>query len=269
MSPLRAPIILRMAACGVLIGGGLLLIQNDAQSQPPLSPIPAAPVLLAQAMPMPELGTSSLTAPGDAPHLEIRSMELRQWKDKLRERHAKPIDPTRPPKPYIDSDLVRRACGKVKNQEMFEREQRLAEARAALLEEMERVEMIQLQVKRKWRDTLEMRQAAEASQLEAEMVCSEWGTAALSRDNSASADGADPAKSADDKRLEERIEKVVRIMKTMKAKPAARILQGLDEELAATTLMRLPARVASKIVAAMPAPAAGRLTARLAPKDDE
>jgi len=269
MSRLSLRLIVRLCLLIALIAGALVFSQKDAVSQPSFAGMPAAPVMLAQAMPITGSGNAHLTTPDGAPHLQIRSMELRQWKDKLRAQHERPIDPTVAPKPYIDSDLVRRACGKVKNQEMFEREQGLAEARAALLEEMERVEVIQAQVQRKWRDTMQMLEAAEVSQVEAEVVCTEWGTSALSRDKNAPAENADPADDAHSKLLEERIEKVVRIMKTMKAKPAARILQGLDEELAATTLMRLPARIASKIVSAMPAPAAGRLTARLAPRDDK
>jgi len=269
MRLLRPHLVARIAGATALIAAALVLTQEDASSKTALTPMPAAPAMLAQAVPIPDMNTNPLTSSDDAPHLQIRSMELRQWKDKLRAQHAKPMDPTLPPKPYIDSDIVRRACGKVKNQEMFEREQRLAEARAALLEEMERVEMIQAQIQRKWRDTKAMLEAAEASQLEAEVVCTEWGTSALARDSSDSAEDADRAENAEVREVEERLEKVVRIMKTMKAKPAARILQGLDDELAATTLMRLPARVASKIVAAMPAPAAGRLTARMAPRDDE
>ena len=68
-------------------------------------------------------------------------------------------------------------------------------------------------------------------------------------------------------KLEDRIQNLVAIIKSMKPKPAARILQGWDIELAAMILMRLPARVASKVVAAMPPGEAGKLTAKLAPDE--
>ena len=109
--------------------------------------------------------------------------------------------------------------------------------------------------------------AANALQISAELNCLGWGPEALIKDNSAESDVADPANSAESNAKEIRIQRVVKIMKSMKPKAAARILQGWDSELAVMALLRLPSRVGSKIVAELPPEIAGKLTTKLAPPE--
>ncbi len=106
MKLLRPPLLIRIGAAIALIAGALVLSQEDAASQTALTPMAAAPAMLAQAVPVPDMNTNPLTSPDDSPHLQIRSMELRQWKYKLRAQHAKPVDPTLPPKPALRSSVA-------------------------------------------------------------------------------------------------------------------------------------------------------------------
>ena len=197
---------------------------------------------------------------------EIKAEEIRNWRSKVRSAYPPaPIDLEGEPQ-LTGSEDLRRVCGKnVARPDLVQKEQQLSATQAMLLEEMERVEQIQKDVKTKGKEVSAAISAASALQIAAEQNCEDWGPAVLNPEDIA---GQEPTESAIPTELmkrEERVQQVVKIMKSMKPRAAARILQGWDSELAVMALLRLPSRVGSKIVAELPPEIAGRLTTLLAP----
>jgi len=255
-----------LAVAGEELPGG----SATSLSPPPLSL--QSPIILAQATPLPGaaagFGTpdpGEISSGDEAPYIELKSKDILNWRDRARSKHEPDSDARR--SPTIGSEEVRKACGRIKDEELLAQEQSLIEEQAALMDEMNRVEAIQIEVQARWSEVRAMEEAAQSMQLESENYCMEWGYGSLASAENGSAEVADPAELAENQKLEDRVQNLVAIIKSMKPKPAARILQGWDVELAAMILMKLPARVASKVVAAMPPGEAGKLTAKLAPEE--
>jgi len=245
--------------------------ESVLDTQPPSLAL-QTPILLAQATPLPGaaagFGTpdpGEISTGDEPPYIELKSKDILNWRDRARGKHEPDSGARR--SPSVGSEEVRKACGRIKDDELLSQEQYLIEEQAALIDEMERVEAIQMEVQSRWVEVRAMENAAQSLQLESETYCMEWGYGALASAENDSAGNADPAELAENRKLEDRVQNLVAIIKSMKPKPAARILQGWDVELAAMILMKLPARVASKVVAAMPPGEAGKLTAKLAPEE--
>ena len=236
------------------------------------------PIQLAQAKPIPkeeeaappeEPSTIDLMEEADerqGTNFEMKARDLRNWRKRIKASYPPaPIDPEEGPT-VTGTETMRKACGRAMDYpELLAREQRLSETQAILLEEMERLERIQTAVRQRWSHASAAMEGAQSLQIEAELNCSAWGPGALAPEEIAEENSADPANDAELSEAEIRIQRVVNIMKSMKPKPAARILQGWDTNLAAVALLRLPPRVGSKIVAALPPEIAGQVTTRLAP----
>ncbi len=236
------------------------------------------PVHLAQAKPIPEEPSvnaepSTIDLMEEAEERQrtgfgVKARNLRNWRKQIKAAYPPaPIDPETGPS-VTGTATMRKACGRAMDYpELLAREQRLSETQAILLEEMERLERIQANVRQRWSNVSAAMGAAQSLQIEAELNCRGWGPGALAPEDSAQEDSAESANGAELSEQEIRIQRVVNIMKSMKPKPAARILQGWDTDLAAVALLRLPPRVGSKIVAALPPEVAGQVTTRLAPPE--
>ena len=197
---------------------------------------------------------------------DIKASDIRDWRSKVRSAYPPaPVDLDGGPT-ITGSDAVRKLCGKnISRPDLIQREQQLAETQAMLLEEMERLERIQGQVSSKYKELTSARRAASTLQISAEQNCEGWGPGILSSANFAGQEGDLTADPAELTAQAERVQQLVSIMKSMKPKAAARILQGWDSELAVMALLKLPSRVGSKIVAELPPEVAGELTMKLAP----
>jgi len=197
---------------------------------------------------------------------EIKAEEIRNWRSKVRSAYPPPpVDLEGGPQ-LTGSENLRRMCGKnIERPDLVQKEQQLSATQAMLLEEMERVEQIQRNVKARWKEVSAAMSAASALQISAEQNCEAWGPSALNPEDLAGQETTESAIPTELMKREERVQQVVKIMKSMKPKAAARILQGWDSELAVMALLRLPSRVGSKIVAELPPEIAGKLTTLLAP----
>ena len=197
---------------------------------------------------------------------EIKAEEIRNWRSKVRAAYPPaPVDLEGEPQ-LTGSEGLRRVCGKnIARPDLIQKEQQLSATQAMLLEEMERVEQIQKTVKARWREVSAAISAASALQIAAEQNCEDWGPSALNPEDIAGQEATESAIPTELMKREERVQQVVKIMKSMKPKAAARILQGWESELAVMALLRLPSRVGSKIVAELPPEIAGKLTTLLAP----
>jgi len=197
---------------------------------------------------------------------EIKAEEIRNWRSKVRSAYPPPpVDLEGGPQ-LTGSETLRRMCGKnIERPDLIQKEQQLSATQAMLLEEMERVEQIQKNVKARWKEVSAAMSAASALQISAEQNCEAWGPSALNPEDIAGQETTESAIPTELMKREERVQQVVKIMKSMKPKAAARILQGWDSELAVMALLRLPSRVGSKIVAELPPEIAGKLTTLLAP----
>ena len=197
---------------------------------------------------------------------DIKASDIRDWRSKVRSAYPPaPIDLEAGPT-ITGSKKVKEFCGKnVSRPDLVQREQQLAETQAMLLEEMERLERIQGEVSSRYRELRSARRAASTLQISAEQNCEGWGPGILSSVKFAGQEGDLPADAAGLAAQQERVQQLVSIMKSMKPKAAARILQGWESELAVMALLKLPSRVGSKIVAELPPEVAGELTMKLAP----
>ena len=201
---------------------------------------------------------------------DVKASEIRDWRSKVRAAYPTPEPDVEAGPGLSGSPSIRRLCGKnIERPDLIQREQQLAETQAMLMEEMARVQAIQEQVREKWSQVSMALAAAQTLQISAELNCEGWGTDVFGSEVFAGQDPTDPANAAQLAAREERVQQVVMIMKSMKPKPAAQILQGWDPELAVMALLRLPPRVGSKIVAELPPEVAGRLTTLLAPPEKD
>lgn len=135
---------------------------------------------------------------------------------------------------------------------LMARERSLEEAYQALQQEKERVLQMQVLVEERW-----------------EKAQKSWDTASLFADRAdencqgtaPTGDRAEPLDLGLEKVDPEiRVKQVVSIVKSMKPKAAARVIENWNHPLAATALNRLSPRISSKILAEMPKELAQRLT---------
>ena len=132
------------------------------------------------------------------------------------------------------------------------RERAMDEARIALDAEKDRVQAVQVAVEERWEKALDT-----------------WDVARILGDRAAENCAGSPPPPGTLKGIdlgldkvspEDRVTQVVQIIKAMKPKAAARVIERWNHPLATTALSRLSPRVSSKIMASLPEDVARRLT---------
>jgi flagellar motility protein MotE (MotC chaperone) len=156
--------------------------------------------------------------------------------------------------PPPESERCEKAM-KIYEARLRSRERAMDEARIALDAEKDRVQSVQAVVEDRWKAALDT-----------------WDVARILGDRAAeNCAGSPPPPGSlrgidlglDKVSAEDRVAQVVQIIKAMKPKAAARVIERWKHPLATTALSRLSPRVSSKIMAALPEDVARRLTVDL------